>query len=174
MRYIRRQSTNARGLVGKGVNYTVDDEVRLDSAKAVLVPKGSTAERPTYPTNGHLRYNTDTNAFEQYEADSWRGTRYAEPVRVGIKVQTLGRGDASEQFFGVLDSGDINFPIPVAPQNVLVFVENVFQLPSNEHGVGGNYDVIQNPAGKPAGWYIYFSEAPPVGKPVTVIHNFDK
>ena len=119
MRYIRRQSTNARGLVGKGVNYTVDDEVRLDSAKAVLVPKGSTAERPTYPTNGHLRYNTDTNAFEQYEADSWRGTRYAEPVRVGIKV-------------------------------------------------------IQNPAGKPAGWYIYFSEAPPVGKPVTVIHNFDK
>ncbi|MGY8864070.1 MAG: hypothetical protein ACKVJK_00440 [Methylophagaceae bacterium] len=174
MRYIRRQSTNARGLVGKGVNYTVDDEVRLDSAKAVLVPKGSTAERPTYPTNGHLRYNTDTNAFEQYEADSWRGTRYAEPVRVGIKVQTLGLGDASEQFFGVLDSGDINFPIPVAPQNVLVFVENVFQLPSNEHGVGGNYDVIQNPAGKPAGWYIYFSEAPPVGKPVTVIHNFDK
>tara|TARA_B110000285_G_scaffold48442_1_gene54872 strand:+ start:5899 stop:6423 length:525 start_codon:yes stop_codon:yes gene_type:complete len=174
MRYIRRQSTNARGLVGKGVNYTVDDEVRLDSAKAVLVPKGSTAERPTYPTNGHLRYNTDTNAFEQYEADSWRGTRYAEPVRVGIKVQTLGLGDASEQFFGVLNSGDINFPIPVAPQNVLVFVENVFQLPSNEHGVGGNYDVIQNPAGKPAGWYIYFSEAPPVGKPVTVIHNFDK
>jgi hypothetical protein len=174
MRYIRRQSTNARGLVGKGVNYTVDDEVRLDSAKAVLVPKGSTAERPTYPTNVHLRYNTDTNAFEQYEADSWRGTRYAEPVRVGIKVQTLGLGDASEQFFGVLDSGDINFPIPVAPQNVLVFVENVFQLPSNEHGVGGNYDVIQNPAGKPAGWYIYFSEAPPVGKPVTVIHNFDK
>jgi|TARA_R110000851_G_scaffold95176_4_gene206870 hypothetical protein len=174
MRYIRRQSTNARGLVGKGVNYTVDDEVRLDSAKAVLVPKGSTAERPTYPTNGHLRYNTDTNAFEQYEADSWRGTRYAEPVRVGIKVQTLGLGDASEQFFGVLDSGDANFPIPVAPQNVLVFVENVFQLPSNEHGVGGNYDVIQNPAGKPAGWYIYFSEAPPVGKPVTVIHNFDK
>ena len=127
MRYIRRQSTNARGLVGKGVNYTVDDEVRLDSAKAVLVPKGSTAERPTYPTNGHLRYNTDTNAFEQYEADSWRGTRYAEPVRVGIKVQTLGLGDASEQFFGVLDSGDANFPIPVAPQNVLVFVENVFQ-----------------------------------------------
>ena len=174
MRYIRRQSTNARGLVGKGVNYTVDDEVRLDSAKAVLVPKGSTAERPTYPTNGPLRYNTDTNAFEQYEADSWRGTRYAEPVRVGIKVQTLGLGDASEQFFGVLDSGDANFPIPVAPQNVLVVVENVFQLPSNEHGVGGNYDVIQNPAGKPAGWYIYFSEAPPVGKPVTVIHNFDK
>ena len=95
-------------------------------------------------------------------------------MRVGIKVQTLGLGDASEQFFGVLNSGDINFPIPVAPQNVLVFVENVFQLPSNEHGVGGNYDVIQNPAGKPAGWYIYFSEAPPVGKPVTVIHNFDK
>lgn len=61
MRYIRRQSTNTRGLVGKGVNYTVDDEVRLDSANAVLVPKGSTAERPTYPNNGHLRYNTDKN-----------------------------------------------------------------------------------------------------------------
>jgi hypothetical protein len=174
MRYIRRQSTNTRGLVGKGVNYTVDDEVRLDSANAVLVPKGSTAERPTYPNNGHFRYNTDTNRFEQYEDNAWRNIRYSEPSRTGIKVQTLGIGDASEDMFGVLDSGDVNFPVPAAPQNILVFVENVFQLPANEHGVGGNYDIVQNPAGKPAGWYVAFSEAPPVGKPVTVIHNFDK
>jgi len=174
MRYIRRQSTNTRGLVGKGVNYTVDDEVRLDSANAVLVPKGSTAERPTYPNNGHLRYNTDENKFELYEAGAWRSARFSEPVRAGIKVQTLGLGDASEQFFGVLDSGDTDYPVPVAPQNILVFVENVFQLPANEHGVGGNYDIVQNPAGKPTGYYIYFNEAPPVGKPVTVIHNFDK
>jgi len=51
---------------------------------------------------------------------------------------------------------------------VLVLVESVFQIS------GTNYSLAQNPASKQAGWYIRFSSAPPVGKPVTVLHNFDK
>ena len=52
--------------------------------------------------------------------------------------------------------------------NILVFVENVFQIATT------NYTFVQNPAGKAPGFYISFSSAPDVGKPVTVLHNFDK
>ena len=33
---------------------------------AAVVPKGTTAQRPAVPTNGMIRYNTDTARFEGY------------------------------------------------------------------------------------------------------------
>jgi hypothetical protein len=70
--------------------------------------------------------------------------------------------------FGPLDSQDPDYPIPAAAQNVLVFVENVYQLPNT------NYSLVQNPTGFSAGWYLEFASAVDLDKPVTVIHNFDK
>lgn len=171
MKYIKRQTTNARGTgLGRGIHVTtVDKEVILDSENVVLVPKGRTEDRPQFPKNGHMRYNTDDNRFEIYEAGAWNGVRNAAPSAYApITVQSLGNGDASETIFGPLDSGDPFYPIPAAAQNILVFAENVFQIPNT------NYDLVQNPAGKAAGWYIEFASPVDAGKPVTVLHNFDK
>jgi len=170
MRYIKRQSTNARGLVGRGVHVTaVDREVILDSENSVLVPKGKTEDRPQFPNNGHLRYNTDTSEFELYQDDSWRQMRFKEPNRdPGIVVQNLGLGNAAETIFGPLNSQDSDFPIPASAAHVLVFVENVYQLP------GTNYSLTQNPSGYAQGWYLEFASPVDLDKPVTVLHNFDK
>ncbi len=170
MRYIKRQTTNTRGLIGRGVHVNATDkEVVLDSDNVVLVPKGPTETRPSSPKNGHLRYNTDDNRFEIYENNSWDGVRSAAPSsNAPIKIQNLGNGDASETIFGILNSGDPFYPIPAAAQNILVLVENVLQIPTT------NYDLVQNPAGKAAGWYIEFASPVDAGKPVTVLHNFDK
>jgi len=171
MRYIRRQTTANRGLGNnRGVHVTaVDKEVILDSENSVMIPKGRTEDRPANPRNGHMRYNTDHNRFELYEAGRWDGVRNTAPSNSApITVQTLGNGDASEVHFGPLDSGDPFYPIPAAEQNILVFIENVFQLPNT------NYSIVQNPAGKAAGYYLEFASAPDLGKPVTVLHNFDK
>lgn len=37
----------------------------------MLVPKGTTAERPVSPTNGEIRYNTTTGQFEGYQGGAW-------------------------------------------------------------------------------------------------------
>jgi hypothetical protein len=37
----------------------------------MLVPKGTTAQRPVSPVNGELRYNTDTSQFEGYQGGAW-------------------------------------------------------------------------------------------------------
>lgn len=37
----------------------------------MLIPKGTTAERPLVPVNGEMRYNTDTEQFEGYQGGAW-------------------------------------------------------------------------------------------------------
>jgi hypothetical protein len=170
MRYIKRQTTNARGVIGRGVHVTpTDKEILLDSDNVVLVPKGPTETRPQFPKDGHLRYNTDVDEFEVYQDSAWRQMRFKEPYRdPGIVLQELGNGDAVETVFGPLNSQDPDYPVPAAAQHILVFVEQVWQAANT------NYSLVQNPAGKTAGWYIQFASPPPAGYPVHVLHNFDK
>ena len=52
-----------------GVNAISVNEIQLvvfNSTGAVTVPNGTTAQRPAVPTNGMIRYNTDTARFEGY------------------------------------------------------------------------------------------------------------
>jgi hypothetical protein len=170
MRYVKRQTTNSRGVIGRGIYVSaVDKEVILDTTNVMLIPKGTTEQRPQFPNNGHLRYNTSAEEFEMYQDNAWRKLRFKEPNRnPGIVVQTLGVGNAVKTVFGPLDSQDPDYPIPAAAQNVLVFVENVYQLPNT------NYSLVQNPTGFPAGWYLEFASAVDLDKPVTAVHNFDK
>ena len=37
----------------------------------MLVPKGTTAERPVSPVNGEIRYNTTNSQFEGYQGGAW-------------------------------------------------------------------------------------------------------
>jgi len=175
MRYIKRQSTNTRSPAGKGVHYDVDDQVIVDSDRALVVPVGTTPERPgetgiiTGSTNGQIRYNTDSNELETYQNGAWRKIRFKEPNRnPGIHMQTFTGADGVETIFGTLNSGDTDFPIPENEMHILVFVENVYQIPYT------NYTIVQNPSGKPSGHYLEFGSAVPFGKDITVIHNFDK
>lgn len=166
MRLIKRQSTNLRNPRGKGVSVETNGEVFMDSKHAMRVPMGTTGERPQYPKEGHIRYNTDIEDIEFYRKGIWRRVRDTRPGN--IFQQNLGAGDQVEIDFGPLNSRDQDFPIPDKAESIFVFVENVYQIPNT------NYTLFQNPAGKPEGWYIRFSSPVDLGKPVTVLHNFDK
>ena len=140
MRLLKAQNTNLRNIYGDGVKYDINGQVIMDSTNVLLVPKGTDAEFVSTPTNGHIRYNTDTNELEVYQDNAWRKLRFKEPNRnPGITQQNLGSGDYNEIYFGPLDSGDSDYPVPAAGQNILVFVENVFQIHNT------NYELEQNP-----------------------------
>jgi len=166
MKLIKAQSTNLRSIEGKGMKYDINNIIRMGSEVAMVVPVGDQASRPVFSEEGMLRYNTTVEAFEMYSSGAWGEVRKKEPTE--IVQQNLGNGDASETVFGPLVNGDANFPAPKTAKNILVFVENVFQI------AGTNYTLVQNPAGKAPGFYLSFSSAPDLGKPVTVLHNFDK
>lgn len=166
MRLIKANSTNLRNFRGKGVRINTNDEVVMESTKAVKVPVGTTSERPQTPENGMMRYNTITSQFEFYVAGQWLNVGSSAPTN--IVQQNLGVGDDSTLVFGPLDSNDPVFPVPASAESILVLVENVFQIATT------NYTLVQNPGGYDPGYYIQFGTAPPAGKPVTVLHNFDK
>lgn len=177
MRLLKAQNTNLRNIYGNGVKYDVNGQVIMDSTNVALLPKGTTSQRPTSPNNGHVRYNTTTNQLEAYQNSAWRQLRFKEPNQdPGITQQALGNGDATETVFGPLVSGDTEYPVPAAAQNVLVFIENVFQVSTTnytlEQSVSGSLTGPGNPYAD--GWYIKFTSPVDAAKPVTVLHNFDK
>jgi hypothetical protein len=173
MRFLKSHRLNPRqmGAYSEGINNDVSGQVRMESENSLLIPKGPQNKRPFTAEEGLIRYNTDENNFEVYQGSVWKPIRFREPVT--ITNQNLGDGDGTETTFGPLNSGDSFYPVPIAEANVLVFVENVFQLPVS------NYTLVQNPSAGPnapyaTGWYIVFGTPVPSGKPVNILHNFDK
>jgi len=176
MRFIKSQNINLKNMTGKGIKYDgLNNFAIIDTTKVMLIPKGAEGDKPVSPIDGYIRYNTTSNEFEFYQNSAWRKVRYKEPNTVGIHVQLLGTGDAVETCFGLLDSNDIDFPIPQSAAHILVLVENVLQI------ADVNYTLEESSSGSlagpnspyPDGWYIKFGTPPPI-KDIHVIHNFDK
>jgi len=44
------------------------------STDSIDIPVGTTAQRPSSPTSGNMRYNTTTNSLEIYNGSAWEGT----------------------------------------------------------------------------------------------------
>jgi hypothetical protein len=131
MRFLKQQQLNRRNIKDHKVFYDANGQIVFDSKNVMLVPKGATGDLSTTAVNGHVRYNTTTNQFEFYQNSSWRNVRFKEATT--ITQQTVGYGDGLTTIFGPLSQ------TPAAAQNIIVLVENVFQLATT------NYTVVQNP-----------------------------
>ena len=147
MRFLKRQTTSNKNALGKAVVYDINDQVILDSRNVMLVPKGTTAERPLSPENGHFRYNITTEEFEAYQDGQWRKVRYKEPRK--IVQQTLRGAAGLETIFGPLENQDLDFPVGSTAdsqtltdiaKSMIVLIENVFQISTT------NYNLVQNPS----------------------------
>lgn len=68
----------------------------LPGLEGVVLPQGTTAERPPVPNNGELRYNTDTQTFEGYANGVWGS------IAVGAGVTSI---DASGGTTGLVFTG---------------------------------------------------------------------
>ncbi len=186
MRLLKAQNTNLRNIYGKGVKYDYDNQVIVDSQRAMLVPKGPLSEQPGQPgvttgaINGQLRYNTTDEQLEAYQDGAWREIRFKEPNRdPGIVWQNLGTGDGTETVFGELQSNDTDYPYPIAKEHILVLVENVIQIPLENYSIKQTAEVDTTGPNAPytstgTGWWVEFTSAVPIDKDVTIIHNLDK
>ena len=135
------------------VDYT-DTNVVLSPVNlgSVILPTGTSSQRPVTPVNGMMRYNTDIHTggeVEVYQSGVWRSLRFKEST--GITQQNLGAGDDVNTIFGPLSPRPPSITASNTSwggQNLIVVVENVIQLNNI------NYTVVQNPT--------FYSESYPI------------
>ena len=53
-------------------NGGTNNDISMNGIRGVGVPTGTTAERPSAPNNGTVRYNTTLSKFEGYEGGAWK------------------------------------------------------------------------------------------------------
>ena len=123
------------------------NEVIQTGSSAIRIPSGSTADRPSTPINGQIRFNTDTSRFEIYY-NAWKEVAINGTVSI---VKDSFTGDGTTVTFSLTKT-------PTSTQTIIVFVGNVNQNPDDAYTLSGNQ--------------ITFFNAPPSGQTVIVFHNF--
>ena len=94
----------------------------ISSNTALQVPVGSVQNRPTNPSNGYLRYNTDSVSMEYYDGAEWI------TVKSTIRDQTI-IGDGVTQTYDLLQEA--------TAVGILVTINGTAQRPDDAYTVHG-------------------------------------
>jgi len=132
--------------------YVKNPEIN-QTAQALHIPSGTTAEQPQDPEQGQLRYNSSVTALEFFN-----GTNFVQlQGAVGAKA-TITRDsftlDGSTTVFGPMSFD------PEADANILVFIEGVFQK-DDTYSTSGTTITLTSTLPSDA------------GKTLTILHGFD-
>ena len=106
------------------LNPALTNRVRVDTTSSLLVPVGITAERPSIPAVGDMRFNTELGTIEWYTGTEWDNASAPTTVSSQIIVP-----DGVSSTF-TLDQG-------ATTDTVLVVMNGVIQAPTVTYTVTG-------------------------------------
>lgn len=120
----------------------------LSGSTGVVLPTGSTAQRPDDPTFGLIRYNTDSGFVEYFDGVMFNSLSVGGAISYVVDTFT---GDGSTTVFTMSSPESVD-------SDIIVFVGSIYQAPTVNYTVDGGYDIT-------------FTSAPPIGVPINVIHT---
>jgi hypothetical protein len=107
--------------------YTLDMGSATD---AMLLPVGNTSERPTGAV-GVIRFNSQTSAYEGcLDGSTYTAFQMAGDTPIISKLSATGDG-STDVFAGFFSSA------PASAANVMIFIDNVYQEPTENYTVSG-------------------------------------
>ena len=133
MRFVKRLNLDSQHPTDKTWAVEIDGRIQTDSSAQMQMPSGSTGQRVEPYNNGQIRYNKDVNELEAYINGQWELLRTRR--QGNIQFQTIASGNYVNTIYGPLSYRQD----PNKPQNVFIFVENVYQIPSV------NYNLVNDP-----------------------------
>ena len=139
------------GFVKNKATFDGGNTIKAEDIGATGTPAGGTADRPSDPETGDLRFNTDDGALEVYD-----GTQFQTLAQTGTVTITQDSftGDGSTTAFTMSTSVESN-----QPQRIVVAVGNVYQNPASAYTLSGTT--------------ITFTSPPGSSETITVIHGYD-
>jgi hypothetical protein len=137
MKFIKRLALDRKKQSSNRFAVEADDRIETTSKVSLQLPKGANTDRAS-PVNGQIRYSTTLNEIEAYVNGQWEIIRTVR--QANITPQNLGVGNYVNTLFGPL-SYDVN---TTKPQNVMVYVDNVFQLPTTNYTLVSGTSVAES------------------------------
>jgi hypothetical protein len=194
MKFLKTFRINNKEIKDKSITYRADQQIIMDSVVSLRVPTGTgdpkfapgtdQNQRPNLPyaENGLLRYNLSLEALEVLQAGVWYQLKTKNPLSI-VQQSFIPRPleprtaityvDGVEIYFGPLKGQNDQPPLQAA--NILVYIENVPQIPITDYILIPSTDIQRdgrNIVYLP-GSYLQFFEPVPPEKTVTVLHGFD-
>jgi hypothetical protein len=130
MRYVKRLPLHRRDPASNKFAVEQDGRIVTNTTNSLQMPAGNTSQRPSVGVDGQLRYNIDIGTGGELEAfidGSWQIIKTNRQAT--ITQQTFNNGNYSNTIFGPL-TYDVNI---TKPQNVMVYVDNVYQIPTTNY-----------------------------------------
>ena len=127
--FVTDASANGIGIstAAGSISYVLD---AVGSTDAFRLPQGTTAERPTAAT-GIIRYNSETGNYEgSTDGSTWITFATAGAAPTFTKETATGDG-STQTFAGFFSSA------PESANNVFVYIDNVYQEPTENYTVSG-------------------------------------
>ena len=104
------------------------------SRNSVVLPKGTTAAQPTAPVAGMLRYNTTLNNLEYYNGTNFLQVGGGVGGVATVTADSITINGTTPVLTYAMPSG----LTPTDENNVLVFLEGIYQKPSTYTIAGSN------------------------------------
>ena len=134
MKFYQRQSINKNDPMNNSFAVEADGRIVTNKTSSIKIPAGTIDQRPSVLKSGEMRYNLDVTQggeFEVYINDKWE---IVKTNRQALTHVQQFNGNYADSYFGPL-MWNVNVSYP---QNVFVYVDNVFQIPQ-VNSVQGNY-----------------------------------
>ena len=130
------------------MGYFVKNRRLRSGSSGVVMPTGSSAQRPIVANFGMIRYNTEIGLVEFYNGTVWNTLSSGGSISYTVDDFT---GNGVQTVF------TMTIPESVE-ENIIVFVGSIYQDPATSYTVNGGYDIT-------------FTSAPPNTVPINVIHT---
>jgi hypothetical protein len=130
------------------MGYFVKNRRLRSGSSGVVMPTGSSAQRPIVANFGMIRYNTDVGLVEFYNGSVWNTLSTGGSISYTVDDFT---GNGVQTIFTMTIAEDV-------AENIIVFVGSIYQDPATSYTVDGGYDIT-------------FTSAPPNTVPINVIHT---
>ena len=130
------------------MGYFVKNRQLQSGSTGVVLPTGSTVQRPNDPTFGLIRYNTDSGLVEFFNGTIFQSLSASGGITYTVDTFT---GDGSTTDFTMTTAES-------SATDIMVFVGSIYQEPTTAYTVSGTL-------------VISFTSAPPNTVPINVIHT---